>query len=175
MNRSSTLLCKITSGAQTFMWAKSLNDYFSPLSPLHCWRYTFENGRGTETMLSYSEGSQRYLNNAGKLVSCFFYRDSWKDVSNKFKITPPVKLFPLLQMSHHLGSSHSRVIQPLVLNVPLEKSRSMVRREKLISIRVRARDLLGILAPANIPEGRSCKTLGIQNMTNFIRWGSNLD
>ena len=79
-------------------------------------------------------------------------------------------------MSHHLGSSHSRVIQPLVLNVPLEKSRSMVRREKLISIRVRARDLLGILAPANIPEGRSCKTIGIQNMTTFIRWGgSNLD
>ena len=57
----------------------------------------------------------------------------------------------------HLGSSHSKVIQPLVLNVPVVKSRSIVRKEKLISIRVRARNLLGILAPANIPDGKSFK------------------
>ena len=58
----------------------------------------------------------------------------------------------------HLGSSHSRVIHPLVLNVPVVKSRSIVRKEKLISIRVRARTLLGIFAPANIPDGKSFKT-----------------
>ena len=65
---------------------------------------------------------------------------------------------PVQCWSQYLGSSHSRVIHPLVLNVPVVKSRSIVRNEKLISIRVRARTLLGIFAPANIPDGKSFKT-----------------
>ena len=192
MNRSSTLLCRITSGAHTqkktvadtvltdlnFNHHQYCQFHHPHLFDIHIiqryfiddtpWRKEAVPRQCCHTQqapIDIWEGAQNIAINMVAQRMRELHTDSPDEGSHGVPLVSKERPFirtvlhnPVQRWSQYLGSSHSRVIHPLVLNVPVVKSRSIVRNEKLISIRVRARTLLGIFAPANIPDGKSFKT-----------------